>query len=136
MRKILICLLILLAIPCVLADVSVKHSFEQKQDGLYVHVRINSDSQTKVLDLGELIPETWKIETWTIDSEKVQFESTAGKFMNKNYNVNHWKFSELTGDTELVYRISPKSTGSYGIVSLWIYPNGFNMDKLALNVKL
>jgi hypothetical protein len=130
MKKLLLCLIVLLALPAVVAEVSVKHSLEQKQDGLYVSVFINTSSETDVIDLAELIPENMQIETWTTYSGTAQFESMPGEFMNEEYNINHWKFSDAKDDIELVYKISPKSAEDYDIVSVWFYPDGFNMDKV------
>ena len=132
MKKLIFCLIVLLALPVVLADVSVTHSYEQKQDGLYVHVIIKTDSVEK-FDLGELIPENWQITNWTVNAE-TQFESVAGEFMGKDCNINHWRFNSITKDTEVVYRISPKQAGNYEIVSVWFYPNGFNMGKMSIKI--
>lgn len=130
MKKLLLCLIMLLALPAVFAEVSVKHSLEQKQDGLYVSVFISTNSETDVIDLAELIPEDWQIDSWTTYSGTAEFESMPRDFMNKDYNINHWKFSDAENDIEMVYKISPKSAEDYNIVSVWFYPDGFNMDEV------
>ena len=55
--------------------------------------------------------------------------------MDKNYRINHWSFGNLEENSELVYKISPKTSGDYELVSVWFNPSGFSMEKLNLNVK-
>ena len=126
MKRLLLGLIMMLALPVVLADVSVMHSLEQKQDGLYVHAFVNTDSASR-FDIGELIPADLKIENWTTTAKNVQFESTTGDFMGETYTVNHWMFNGPENDFEIVYRIP---AAAQGIVSVWFYPNGFAMENV------
>ena len=129
MRKLLLCLLILLlALPVVFAETAVKHSAENGQ----VHVFILPDKDTKMLDLGELTPVNCAVKSWTIsglEKSNVAFESSNGKFMGNSYSINHWKFSKLENQIELVYSISCGKE----ITSVWFYPSGFSMATFAIN---
>lgn len=139
MKKMLFLLLIMLALPFALADVSVKHSAEAAYEGspIYVHVSVFVDSETKGFDLGEFIPVGWTVDGWDVmgyDEENVKFESENGGFLGKNYSINHWTFSDLTKDIAVSYKISPKDAGDYDFVSVWFYPTGFSMDNMTVSV--
>lgn len=139
MRFLLAAILVLMAIPFAMADVSVNHFVEESHSGepIYVHAVVRADANTSMFDIGEFIPETWTIEDWSVqnyDKAEVLFSSEQGEFLGNEYNINHWTFDKLTHDIILDFKISPKSAGNYELVSLWFYPDGFDMDRTEFTV--
>ncbi len=100
------------------------------------------DSPLSAFDLAEFVPSGWTITNWSISGypkDHISIDTRSRSYQGKVYNAYHWKFSsEFANSIVLSYQLSIPSGAQNGsehsVVTLWIYPGGFNSKTTAIRI--
>lgn len=136
-----LCIMILLVISTAAADVSVTRNIGSltlnKQADI---VLVVNSSNTNKVDIVEFLPHGWQISSWSttgISKDKLTIENYNNfNYIGSSYNAYHWKVRDSNSKQfSIDYKITPKETGGFKLISLWFNPEGFNSKTETVTVR-
>jgi len=135
-----VCIMILLVISSALANVSLIRDVKTlEKDKETMITLVVSNDETSKLDIAELIPVGWGISDWStigISKSNVNMENYDNHgYMGSSYNMYHWEIDGANSKGfSITYKLTPKETGDFNVVSILVYPGGFESKDSTITV--